>query len=143
MKKYFSLLLLGFLISPFFINAQESETKTTTKEIKSKVEVYYFHGDRRCKTCIAVGSVSKEYLIQKYSKEIEEGRVYFNDVNYDQDENKALAEEMEVSGSSLLVKKTKGSMVNIENLTNQAFLYAIANPEKLKTALKKEIDSTL
>jgi len=141
MKKYFSFLLLGFLLVSFSTNAQESENKTTTEEINSKVEVYYFHGDRRCKTCIAVGSVSKEYLEEKYSKEIEAGKLSFHDVNYDQAENKELAEQMEVSGSSLLVKKTDGSEISTEDLTNLAFMYALANPQKLKDALQKEIDS--
>ncbi len=141
MKKYVIIFLMGFIFSSLSTEAQEATTKTSAQEINSKVEVYYFHGDRRCKTCKAVGSVSKAYLEETYSKEIEAGTVFFHDVNYDQEENKELAKQMDVSGSSLLVKKTTKEDVRIENLTNLAFMYAVANPKKLKEALKKEIDS--
>lgn len=141
MKKYFILLLMGVFFSSFSVEAQQSETKTNAQEINSKVEVFYFHGDRRCKTCKAVGSISKKYLETKYSKEMKAGTVSFHDVNYDQAENKELAKKMEVSSSSLLVKKTTQEEVSTENLTNLAFMYAIANPQKLKNALKKEINS--
>lgn len=143
MKKYYIILLMGFFFSSFSSEAQQSETEAKDQEINSKVEVYYFHGDRRCKTCKAVGSVSKEYLEKIYSKEIKASTVYFHDINYDQAENKELAEQMQVSGSSLIVKKTTQEEVSIENLTNLAFMYAIAKPEELKKALKKEIDSII
>ncbi len=134
---------MGFFFSSFLVEAQQSETKTRAQEINSKVEVYYFHGDRRCTTCKAVGSVSKEYLENIYSKEIKAGTVNFYDVNYDQAENKELAKQMKISGSSLLVKKTTKEEVSTKNLTNLAFMYAIAKPQKLKNALKKEIESVI
>lgn len=141
MKKYLIILLMGIFFSSFSAKAQQPETKTKSPAVKSKVEVYYFHGDRRCTTCKAVGSVSKDFLTQNYAEEIKAGTVFYHDVNYDQAENKELAKKMEVSGSSLLVKKTTESEISIENLTNLAFMYAIANPQKLKNAIKKEVDS--
>jgi len=140
MKKYLIIFLMGFLFNSFSVEAQE-ETNKSAQEINSKVEVYYFHGDRRCKTCKAVGSVSKMYLETKYAKEMKAGTVSFHDVNYDQAENKELAKQMEISSSSLLVKKTSEEEISTENLTNLAFMYAVANPQKLKNALKKEINS--
>ena len=137
------LLLIGIAIAFLSAEAQQTEEKSSKQEITSKVDVYYFHGDRRCKTCKAVGSVTHEYLKEAYAKEVEAGIVNFHDVNYDQDENKELAKKMEVSGSSLLVKKTQGTLVRVENITNLAFMYAIANPDQLKITIKKKIDDII
>lgn len=142
MKKCFSL-LIGVLVLILSANAQDSEAAKKVQQITNKIDVYYFHGDRRCKTCKAVGSVSKEYLESNYAKEMEAGIINFHDVNFDQEEHKILAEKMEVSGSSLLIKCTKGTLVRVENITNQAFMYAVVNPKKLEELIAKEIEQTI
>ncbi len=97
----------------------------------------------RCMTCKAVGNVAKDFLEENYAKEIKSGLVAFHDINYDKAENKALAKEMNITSSSLVVKKTSGSEVSIENITNLAFLNALKSPEKLKEAIKKEVESII
>lgn len=108
--------------------------KTTDKvaETKAVAGVYYFHGDRKCKTCKAVGSQAKE-IAEKMS-------VKFFDINIDQEENKAIAREFEASGSSLFIKHDKSN--KIENLTTFAFRNAINDPkayiEKLESTIKSD-----
>lgn len=143
MKKQFIIFLMGFILSSSAIAAQQTASKTTKQEINAKVEVYYFHGDRRCKTCKAVGAIAKDFLIENYSKEMEARSVYFHDINYDLEENKELAEKMQVSGSSLIVKKSSKTEISTKDLTNLAFMYALTNPQKLKNAIQKEIDSII
>lgn len=153
MKNYLTVALLAMGIS---LGACQSETKKTakveeascqsacsqcpskcgdTKVTDNKTEgagVYYFHGDRKCKTCKVVGSKAKE-LAEKLN-------VKFYDVNIDQEENKSLAKEFQATGSSLMVKHAKSG--KIEDLTNFAFRNAISNTaaylEKLETTIKSE-----
>ncbi len=135
-------LFLFALVLSFNLSAQQSKEKKEA-QIDKKVEVFYFHGTRRCMTCKAVGNVAKDFLEENYAKEIKSGLVAFHDINYDKAENKALAKEMNITSSSLVVKKTSGSEVSIENITNLAFLNALKSPEKLKEAIKKEVESII
>jgi len=153
MRNYLTLAVLAMSIS---LGACQSETKKTAKveesacksecsqcpstscgesvaENKTKgAGIYYFHGDRKCKTCKSVGAQAKEVAAEL--------NVKFYDVNIDQAENKDLAKQFEATGSSLMILHAKSG--KIEDLTNFAFRNAINNPqdyiEKLKSTLKSE-----
>ena len=61
----FSSALMISVVSSFAQETNLVEKKAVELEI-AKVEVYYFHGTRRCETCKAVGKVSKELVEYKY-----------------------------------------------------------------------------
>lgn len=111
---------------------KSSETKTVATSTEG-AGVYYFHGDRKCKTCKAVGEKAKEVA--------EKMNVQFFDINIDQEENKAVAKEFQASGSSLFIKHSKSG--KIEDLTSFAFRNALndtdAYLEKLESTLKTEM----
>jgi hypothetical protein len=46
MKKLFGLLIMWLMICSFSAKAQNKPTETK-KTVKAKLEVYYFHGDRK------------------------------------------------------------------------------------------------
>ncbi len=149
----YSLIAVGISFGACQSNAKKETAKAETKvactndcskceksaEMKSAVNsaegagVYYFHGDRKCKTCIAVGEKAKEIA--------EKMDVQFFDINLDQEENKAVAKEFQASGSSLFIKHSKSG--KIEDLTTFAFRTAIndtkAYVEKLESTLKSEM----
>ena len=99
------------------------------------MEVYYFHFERRCATCVAVEEESEKALQELYPEQIKSGDVVFLSVNLEDDSNDALAEKLKVDGQTLLV--VRGARQ--ENLTNVAFMHARTNPEKLKTAIKESV----
>lgn len=109
-----------------------SDTKLTSNSTE-KTGVYYFHGDRKCKTCKAVGAKAKEVA--------EKMNAPFFDINLDEEENKALAKEFQASGSSLFIKHSKSG--KIEDLTTFAFRTAIndtkAYVKKLEATIKSEM----
>jgi len=151
MRNFLTVAVLAMGIS---LGACQSETKKTTKVEESACKtdssqrtkscdtkvaestegagVYYFHGDRKCKTCKVVGSKAKEVAAEL--------NVKFYDVNIDQEENKELAKQFQATGSSLMIMHAKSG--KIEDLTNFAFRTAINKPqdyiEKLKSTLKSE-----
>ena len=66
------MIFFALIIAVTFLACDKaSNSKTTTNEntaVKSKVvEVYYFHGTRRCVTCMAVGEVSSNYIRTHFS----------------------------------------------------------------------------
>jgi hypothetical protein len=68
-----------------------------------KVEVYHFHGDQQCASCIAVGDLAEKTVNENFKDELASGRLVFAHVNAQQPENAALATKYGVTGSSLWI----------------------------------------
>ena len=94
-----------------------------------KVNVLYFHATRRCASCEAVEKVTREALTEYYGDKVD-----FKSVN--REENKELAKKYNIEWQSLII--IKGD--SVINLTNDAFLNARTNPDKLKAKIKSSID---
>jgi len=136
--KNFAILLACFFLSGsgYSLFAQEIQvTKKSQETTFEKVEVYYFHNTRRCATCMAVESVTKSSLEELYPEQLKSGEIAFVSLDIEDDANKALAKEFNVSGQTLLILK-EGTK---KDLTNDAFMYARSNPEKLKEKIHKAI----
>ncbi|RPH31379.1 MAG: hypothetical protein EHM93_13920 [Bacteroidales bacterium] len=142
MKKYFAIVAFALLSVNFGScsngNAKGDEKKSTeiSSAIGQSIQILYFHGDRRCPTCIKVGEVSQNLISAKYA---ENSVVVFKDVNIDKDENKTIAEKYQITGSSLLID------VNgvVTNITVDAFKYARTEPAKLETIITDIIEKGL
>ncbi|MBT3207249.1 MAG: hypothetical protein HN704_15115 [Bacteroidetes bacterium] len=144
MKKVISILSFVFVVGLISSNAQcckkatpdcESN-KTTTVQAKTKTDVkaYYFHATRRCATCQAVESVTKDALKEFYG-----GKVTFSLINREEEKDSPMIEKYKVSGQTLLI--IKGDKV--VNLTNDAFMNARTKPDKLKAKIKAAVDSMI
>jgi len=138
MKKVLNSLLVLFLTINVIAcsNTQINDNLSSGQDSldAKKIEVYYFHGTRRCATCIAVGSVTKEFVENKFS---DNPNVKFIEINIDEKGNEEIIEKFQVTGSGLYVYDGK----DIKNLTAMAFQYARTNPKKLKAKLTKVIEA--
>jgi hypothetical protein len=114
---------------------KEAQTAVATADT-SVVNVYYFHGKQRCKTCIAVGDVSKATVEKAYAGN---SKVVFTEINTSEEAAKALVEKYEVTWNALII--AKGSD-NIE-ITKQAFATAVENPQSLENLIKDEVNKRL
>jgi hypothetical protein len=79
-----------------------------------RVEVFYFHGNQRCASCIAVGDLAETTVNTSFKDELASGRLVFADVNYDLPENAALKTKYNVTGSSLWIGVSNGSAFHME-----------------------------
>ena len=133
-----SLLMLLFVLNAIACNNPQSNNNSSSDDSTKieNIEVYYFHGTRRCVTCIAVGEVSSELVKSKYE---DNENVKFVEINIDEPGNEELVEKFQVSGSGLYVFNGK----DIENITAFAFQYARTNPDKLKDKLIELINKDL
>lgn len=100
------------------------------------VYVYYFHGEQRCKTCIAVGNVSERTVNDVYA---DNPRVKFIEVKTHEEPNRPLVEKYEVAWNALIIAKGDNSI----EITQQAFANAIKSPEKLADLIKAEVNKRL
>jgi hypothetical protein len=126
-------LAIAMLIPVVSCNAQTTK-KDATKNSSDKIEAYYFHFTARCMTCRTVESQAKEDIESLYG-----GKVSFQAVNLDDASSKAIAEELKVYGQTLLIVKGDTKI----DLTNEGFMYAVHQPEKLKKVIKEKIDGLL
>jgi len=137
MKKVFLLLLNMIIISlSYSCNAQSTKESGSDDLSKGdKVAVYYFHFTQRCVTCRAIENGTKKAIDELYSEALNEEKIAFISLNLEEEDGKKMAEKLNISGQTLLIVKD-GKQVN---LTNDGFLYARTNPEKLREALRKAI----
>lgn len=136
--KSFQISLVSFFFMTLLFSAQaqdEQKVKEDQEISNSIVEVYYFHNTRRCATCQAVEEVTKSALDEYYPEQMKSGTVTFQSLNIEDDTNESLAKELKVSGQTLLIV-VDGKK---KDLTNDAFMYARTNPDKLKEKIQKAI----
>ncbi|MDP4201891.1 MAG: nitrophenyl compound nitroreductase subunit ArsF family protein [Bacteroidota bacterium] len=138
MKRIF-LFSLILLLAASFAGSQtvKKAVSTPTPAVKqAKVEVYYFHFTRRCVTCQAVETESQKAVSALYPAQSKHGVITFKSLNLDDKTSKAMATRCKAEGQALLVISGNKRF----DLTDQGFMYARNNPDKLKAELKKIID---
>jgi len=138
MRKIISITLV--LIATLCSVAAKEPVKVGVTAVNStKVEVFYFHYTRRCVTCNAVENETKTAIQALYPAQYKKGEITFKSVNLDEKGSEALAKKCKAEGQALLIiSKTKRL-----DLTDKGFMYAKTSPDKLKAALKKDIDPLL
>ncbi len=145
MKKLISILSLVFVAGLLSVNGQccshstsdcgsHCSAKATTSKTNTDVQAYYFHGTRRCATCQAVESVTRDAISEYYGDKID-----FRSLNVEKDKDNPMIEKYKINGQTLLI--IKGDKV--VDLTNDAFLNARTNPDKLKEKIKETVDSMI
>lgn len=131
------LLLAITLLVPFFSGNAQSGNKEIT--VNEKIEAYYFHFTTRCMTCRTVEERAKENLQDLYPELWRSGKLTFRAADLNDKEGETLAKSLNVSGQTLLLAKGSRQI----NLTNEAFLYAVTNPDKYKKIIKDKVDELL
>lgn len=129
---FFTILALGLDIS---CSSQTTKKENNTQADRAvNIEVLYFHYTRRCATCMAVENVSKEAVAGLYGD-----KVSFTAYNLDEADGEARGKDLGVSGQTLLIVAGDTKI----DITNEGFLNARSNPDKLKQILKERIDPLL
>jgi hypothetical protein len=136
MKTIRLLLVIAFLV-PFYVS--HSQTTNGEKKSQEKIEAYYFHFTARCVTCRTVEEGAKENLGILYPNQVKEGKITFLAANMDEDAGKALAKKLGISAQTLLLVKGAKKV----DLTTEAFLYAVTDPEKYRMIIKGKVDELL
>jgi hypothetical protein len=69
--------------------------------------VYYFHGDTRCPTCVAIENRTKKLVATLFPEDVAAGRVRFLVVNYDTPENRHFRQDFDLAFASVVVSDGK------------------------------------
>ena len=132
MKNLTTIITAGLFLLLAVITSCNSQSVKTENEQSQDIQqagektvtVYYFHGDRRCTTCKAVGKVSKETVADVFK---DNESVVFKDINIEDPENNELKDQFELSGSGLFIYNG----VKKVDLTAFAFQKAVNSPKEL------------
>jgi len=140
MKSFKVLLLLAAVVPLLSCNVRTNGQVAAAEAVsEDKIEAYYFHLTSRCVTCKTIEAQAKENLETLYPEQVNEGIITFTSINIEEEDGKAIADKLGVSGQALLLVKGEQKI----NLTNEGFMYAVAKPEKLKEIIKEKVDGLL
>ncbi len=102
----------------------------------AKVTVYYFHGKMRCVTCVSLQEVAQEAIAENFANNKD---VAFQEIDFSERANAALAEKYEVVFSSLIIADEN----DYKDITNQSFALVMGNPSGLKDLIAQETNAFL
>ena len=81
------------------------------------VVAYYFHGDFRCRTCLAIERQAHETITADFADELSSGRLIWRALNIEQPGNEHFVEDFKlVTRSLVLVSYRDGAVVRWQNL---------------------------
>lgn len=150
MNRLFLLLIVALTAASCGTKSANSNSQTATPagqgiaaQHPDGVEVIYFHGKQRCKTCIAIERNTEAVVDSCFANEVADGRVIYRKVDISQAANDAIAREYEVTWSSLFVVKYSGGRKEATNLTDLAFGFALKDPEAFRALLVENIKNNL
>ena len=89
------------------IVSDSTESKAST-EVTDKVIAYYFHGNRRCASCIKIEAYSREAIDSGFAEELKAGKLEWLVINTDEPENEHFIKDYQLYTKSLVLS-------NIEN----------------------------
>jgi hypothetical protein len=139
-KNYLIIALLIAMSSFFACNSAQTKSEEAKTIVKpGKVEVYYFHYTRRCKTCEAIEKGCVSVLNTNYAAMLKDSSLTFSSVNIDEEANAPLVEKCKADGQSLLIFSDTSRI----DLTDNAFMNAVNAPDKFQESIKSAIDKLL
>lgn len=127
--------------------AKGTEEKSTSPQpaqqvLKSKVVAYYFHGTRRCATCLTIERYSREAVEQYFAKDIQEGRLEFRSLNTDEPENRHYIEDYQIAFQSLILTLLKDDIQTKWKNLPEVWL-RVRDKEKFFEYVKDEVEKFL
>ena len=137
------LLLFFALMTGLISCVNGNDTTTTESPEKDRVEVIYFHGKKRCATCMAIEENTKEAVSTLFADELKTGTVVFRTVDISTPEGEQIADKYEVTWSSLFVNKWKDGKESRNDLTEFGFGNARKDPDGFKKGLADKIRQAL
>lgn len=150
MMRIIALLILSmFLLSacnqaPQKNSDEDPRVSTSGENIERyPARVLSFHTTSRCPTCLAIEKLVSETVFSEFKDELENGQLKLFILNGDLAENQPAAEAYHAYGSALFVSSGKGDNTEVSDLTNDAFRFAVNNPEKLQESLRAAINQHL
>lgn len=126
------------IISLIFVSALSVFSQKVTK-----LQIIYFHAERRCPTCISIEDNTKKALNTYFAQQLKDGTISFKVLNVEDAKNLKLVEKYQAEGSGLFLTHLVNKKEATTDFTNFAFSYSRNEPGKFISGLKAEIEKDL
>ncbi len=133
--------VIGILLLLLIFSCR-TEKKEETKAFETNpecVQIVLFHMAQRCTSCNAVEKETKKILEEVYKDELDAGKIKFLSFNFQSENGKKAASQLNVTGQSLIIVKGNNTI----DLSGPAFLFAHPHPERYRDALTGELEKYL
>jgi Fe-S cluster biogenesis protein NfuA len=97
--------LFTFTGASFLFQNSPADANTQSISENTKIIVYYFHGNMRCKSCKTIENYTKEAVKTKYQDEIKKGLVEIRTVNVEKSGNSHFIKDYQLVSRSVVVSK--------------------------------------
>lgn len=86
----------------------ESGTVAETAAFPRRIVLYYFHGNYRCSTCLAIEAYAKEAIEAAFPELLREGLLVWRPVNIDEPEHRHFVQDYQLATRSLIIAEFRG-----------------------------------
>ncbi|VAW25683.1 hypothetical protein MNBD_BACTEROID04-1728 [hydrothermal vent metagenome] len=140
--KYLSILVVSIVLFSCSGKTPSKKETVIAKKVANKIEVIDFYSTHRCVTCKAIEANTKYTLDTYFSSELKNGKITFQTINVDKEENYKIAEEYEATGTALFLNVIVNGKEKHIDLTDFAFIKGMEK-EVFSTELKSKLDTEL
>jgi len=102
------------------VKPDSTQTQSTMLDSVAAADIIYasyFHGDRRCPTCMKLEAYSREAIQAAFDKELKDSAVVFRTVNWDNEENAHYVNDYQLYTKALILSRVRaGKEVAWKNL---------------------------
>jgi len=105
MKSLKSLLIVTVMVFVGILTVSNIRSQEQDKNKTNYVKVIYFHGENRCSSCLKIEKYSSEAVNNQFKKELDQGKVNWSVINFDEDKNKHYTDDYQLFNQTLIVAK--------------------------------------
>lgn len=137
-KKIFIVMIIVIASAAGLINS----IVTSANKPKNYVQVYYFHGDNRCQTCLTIEEYTTDAIEQYFENEVELGSVRYQVINFDKKKNEGFIDKYKLFNQALIM----GRYVNdkeVEWKDCPKIWETVSDRNKFFAYVKKEVNKYL
>ncbi len=105
------ILLIGFACASVVVLAVQESRRANRPSASPEtrpaapIVIYYFHTERRCEDCLAIEHMTQQAVNETFAREIEDGRLAFRSVNWEQEDNFHLRETYELAFPTVVLTR--------------------------------------
>ncbi len=77
--------------------------ESATSDPAHQVIAYYFHGTRRCATCLKIEALSQEAIKTGFPKALDDSQLVWQVINFEEPENEHFVDELQLYTQSLII----------------------------------------
>jgi hypothetical protein len=101
MKRIVTVVLACFVVASVVVLAAKelrppSVASAAASDSGTRLVVYYLHGNVRCATCESIESYAKEAVATHFAEQLEDGRIEWRVVNYEEQGNEHFAKRYDL-----------------------------------------------